>query len=130
MVLVSSLVVEHMLVKSTMSPVEMRRLAVADMVYGASAAAVLIAGLLLWFYAGKGAAFYTSNPVFHVKVAVYILVAVLSIYPTVFFMKNRKSAVAVIPVPKSIIMIVRFELLMILIMPFLAVTMAQGYRLI
>jgi putative membrane protein len=127
MILVSSLVLEHRLIKSSMSPEEMRRLAAVDLLYGISAMVVLVAGLVLWFVAGKGAGFYTANPIFHAKLSAFVLVGLLSIYPTIFFMKNRKSVLPSIAVPKTIVMIIRFELFVILLLPLLAILMAQGY---
>jgi putative membrane protein len=129
MVFVSSLVLEHMLIKPKMSPTEIGKVAIVDLVYGVSATTVLIAGLLLWFVVGKGANFYTPNPVFHAKVGIFVLVALISIYPTIFFIKNRRSTLQLVSMPKSIVMIVRFELLMVLLLPLLAVLMAQGYSL-
>ena len=129
MVFFASLVLEHLLIKPKMSPAEIGKVAIADLVYGASATFVLVAGLVLWFMVGKGSAFYTANPVFHAKVTIFVLVALLSIYPTVFFLKHRKSSAPVVAVPKAIIMIVRVELLMLLLVPLLAVLMAQGYGL-
>jgi putative membrane protein len=129
MVFVSSLVLEHMLIKPKMSPAEVGKVAIVDAVYGASATIVLIAGLVLWFFVGKGSDFYTSNPVFHTKVAIFVLAALLSIYPTIFFIKNRKSTLQAVSIPKSIVLIVRLELLMVLLLPLFAVLMAQGYGL-
>lgn len=129
LVLFASLVLEHALIKPKMSQAEIGRIAIADLIYGASAAVVLIAGLLLWLVAGKGQGFYTHNPVFHAKIGIFVLVALASIYPTLFFIKNRKSESPTISVPRSITMIVRLELLLILLLPLLAILMAQGYGL-
>lgn len=129
MTLFATLVIEHMFLKREMSPRELARIATVDMIYGLSAGVVLIAGLLLWFVVGKPPAFYSLNPVFHSKVALFVLVGLLSIYPTVFFIKNRRATTPVVELPKSIIMIVRFELLLLLLIPLLAVIMAQGYGL-
>lgn len=127
MVLAASLALEHMLVKTSMTPTELRRIAIADMVYGLSAAIVLAAGLVLWFGVGKGSAFYTHNPIFHAKVGTFILVGLASIYPTVFFARHRKATQPLVIVPPSVMMTVRVQLLLVLLLPLLAVLMAQGY---
>lgn len=129
LVLMASLAIEHTLLKPSLAPADLRRLAITDMVYGIAAITVLVAGLGLWFAVGKDAAFYTGNPVFHAKVGLFILVGLLSIYPTVFFIRNRRSQAPVIVLPKAIIMLVRVELLLMLVIPLLAVLMAQGYGL-
>jgi len=129
MVFVSSLVLEHVLMKPKMSPAELGRVAITDLLYGVSATIIFMTGLVLWLVVGKGSDFYSSNPVFHAKVTIFVLIALVSIYPTIFFIKNRRSSLQVVPLPKPIVMMVRIELLMVLLLPLLAVLMAQGYGL-
>ncbi len=125
--LFSSLVVEHFLLQKNMSIQQFKKLAIVDAIYGANAAIVLIAGLSLWFLAGKPASFYSSNGIFHLKLALFILIALLSITPTLFFLKNRQSNQKMITVPKNIILIVRIELLLLITLPLLASLMARGF---
>jgi putative membrane protein len=126
LLLVSTLALEHFLVKPKMSPDEFRKLALVDMIYGISSLIVLAAGLTLWFVVGKGASFYTANPIFHIKLSLFVLVGLLSVYPTVFFIRNRTSTQTLIEVPAKIVMIIRTELLLVFVIPLLAVLMAQG----
>jgi len=88
LVLFSTLVVEHLLVKSEMSSIDIKKVSTIDLIYGLSAGVVLIAGLYLWLFVGKPSAFYSSNPIFHIKLGLFVLAALISIYPTVFFMKK------------------------------------------
>ncbi|MCB1755349.1 MAG: DUF2214 family protein [Gammaproteobacteria bacterium] len=125
----SMLVVEHTLLKTQLTIAEVKRLAVVDAIYGLSAVVTFLAGLTLWLWVGKPPAFYTGNPVFHAKLGVFILLALLSILPTVFFLKHRKSGQTHIEVPKMIIHLVRLELVVLLVIPALAVLMAHGYGL-
>jgi putative membrane protein len=127
--LFAALVSEHLLIKPEMSKTEMKKLAVMDAIYGVSAITILVAGLLLWFVVGKPAEFYSQNPVFHVKLTLFVLIAVLSIYPTVFFIKNRNPQMAITKVPSKIIILIRIQLLLVLLIPFLATTMARGIGL-
>ena len=55
---------------------------VADLIYGLAGIALLVSGILRVKYFGQGADFYTHNPVFWIKVSVFILVGLLSLYPT------------------------------------------------
>lgn len=111
-----------------MTRMEIRRLSTVDVVFGFSAVVVLVTGLLLWFVYGKPAEFYTRNPVFHTKVLLFVIIGLLSIYPTLFFLKNRKGEnEEIVPIPKSLAMIIRFELLLVMLIPLLAVFMAQGF---
>lgn len=128
-VLFSMLVAEHLLVKSEMSNADLKKCLIVDIVYGVSVVVVLAAGLTLWFIVGKPSGFYSSNPVFHIKVGLFLLIGLLSIYPTTFFLKNRKSSASVITVPKSVVMFIRTELALLIVLPLLAVLMAQGYGL-
>lgn len=128
-VMASMLAGEFMALRSRLTPDAIRRLAVIDAVYGVSAVLTLLAGLSLWLWVGKPAAFYTGNPLFQVKLGVFLFVALLSVYPTVFFLKHRNAPAAVLEVPATVIRIVQVELLALVCMPLLAVTMARGYGL-
>ncbi|MBD8512206.1 DUF2214 family protein [Photobacterium sp. WH77] len=127
--LFSVLVVEHMLIKRRLTAEEMHRLARLDAVYGISAVVVLLAGLAMWFLVGKPADFYTANPVFHAKVTLFLIVAALSVFPTVFFYRHRRTTRETIPVPPAIVILIRLELLLLLVIPLLAVLMARGVGL-
>jgi putative membrane protein len=97
-------------------------------VYGIAALTLLTAGLTLWLGSfGKPAEFYTKNWLFHTKITLFAVIGILSIYPTVFFIKNRKgNPVEKIKIPKSVFWMLRFELLLLFIIPLLAVLMAHG----
>jgi putative membrane protein len=69
---------------------EARRLQRCDTWYGLFATVVLAAGALRVIYFEKGGHFYFSNPVFLVKIALFLAVGLLSIYPTVLFLSWRK----------------------------------------
>jgi putative membrane protein len=124
-ILFSLLTVQHLLLKGAVEPSTFKRIRIIDMAYGITVFIVLCAGLGLLFWVGKPAGFYTHNWIFHTKVTLFALTAFLSIIPTVFILKNRKTTVA-ITVPKSILMVVRMELLLLCIIPLLAVLMANG----
>lgn len=128
-VLASMLVAEHIFLKAEISREQMRRLALFDLVYGISALVVLASGLTLWFGIGKPADFYTPNPVFHTKLTFFVIMALISIYPTAFIFKRRRTTSETIEVPRAIIMAVRLELTMLVLIPLTAVFMARGYGL-
>ncbi|HMN91126.1 MAG TPA: DUF2214 family protein [Saprospiraceae bacterium] len=128
LVMFSSVVSEHLLLKPRMTRSEIQRLSVLDAVYGISALILVGIGLTLWFGVGKPAAFYTKNWIFHLKVGLFIVVAILSIYPTVFFLRNRKgnNPAELVDVPKSIVWLIRLELLLLALIPLCAALMAKG----
>lgn len=129
--IVGTLVSEHLLLKNEMTRAELSRLARIDAVYGLAAVALLAAGLTLWLGSiGKPAEFYSKNWIFHTKISLYVGVGLLSIYPTIFFIKNRKGQPdESIKIPKSIFWMLRLELLLIFIIPILAGIMAKGIGL-
>lgn len=127
--LAGALVVENMALKPQINAEDAQNLAKVDRVYGLSAILVLLFGLTLWLWVGKPSAFYSTNPLFHIKLGLFVTVAVLSIYPTLFFIKHRASEAAVISVPKVIPWLIKIELFLLLIMPVLAFLMARGIGL-
>lgn len=126
--IVSAIVAEHLLLKERMSRKEILLLSRIDAIYGIGAIVLLGAGMSLWLAVGKPAAFYSNNWIFHLKLGLFVLLGLLSIYPTIFFMKNRKGddMDMLIDVPSSIKMLIRLELVLLLVMPFLAGLMAKG----
>ncbi len=129
--IVGTLVSEHMLLKKRMKRNELSKIARVDAVYGLAAITLLSAGLTLWLGEfGKPAMFYSKNWIFHTKLTLFVLIGLLSIYPTIFFLKNRKgNPEEVVDVPNSVFMMVRLELLILFIIPMLAGLMAKGVGL-
>ena len=126
--IVGSLVSEHLLLKKELTRKEIKRLATIDGVYGMAALTLLAVGLSLWLGGyGKPSEFYTQNFIFHIKITLFATIGFLSIYPTVFFIKNRKgNPDEVVSIPKTIFMLLRLELLLLFIIPLLAGLMAKG----
>lgn len=126
--MISAIVSEHLLLKPQMTRKEIGRMAVLDGIYGISALVVVAAGLTLWFGVGKPAEFYTKNWVFHLKLTLVVIAGLISIYPTIFFLKHRKGGTPeeLVTLPNAIKMVIRLELLLFFIIPLLAVLMARG----
>ena len=125
---VSALVAQWLLLQPEMRRSEIQRLARIDLVYGLSAVLVVGMGLTLWFGVGKPAEYYNSNGLFHLKVSLAVVVGLLSIYPTVFYAKERKGddPDQRIAVPPKIKRFVVLELILMAIIPLLATLMAAG----
>lgn len=126
--IVGSLVSEHLLLKNSLSRRELDRLSKIDAVYGLAALVLLGVGTTLWLGGyGKPTEFYSNNPVFHTKLTLFVLIGLLSIYPTVFFIRHRKGdPEELITVPKMIFWSLRLELLLLFVIPILAGLMAKG----
>ncbi len=128
--LTSALVVEHLLVRVTITRGDLRRLRILDAVYGISAVIVLLTGLGLVFLVGKPASFYTVNPYFHLKLTLFLLIVLTSIYPTLQLMRlSRGVATETVNLPKPVVNVIRAEMVAFLPLPLLAVLIATGYGL-
>lgn len=128
-VLVGAIIIENMAISNKISQEDVRNLVKVDAVYGISAAVVLLCGLALWLWVGKPSGFYTANPIFHAKLGLFLLVGLLSLYPTLFLLRQRKSSKEVIIVPPMLIVTLRLELILLAIIPMLAFLMARGIGL-
>ncbi|WP_416310760.1 DUF2214 family protein [Pseudomonas sp. W03] len=135
-ILFALLVLEHRLFRLPLDLERARSLIVIDIAYGACAGVVLLTGAarVLWF--AKGADYYLHNSLFHAKVGLFVLVALLSILPTMTFLnwRNDLKAGRIPQVSarqcKLVTMTIRLELLALLILPLLATLMARGYGMI
>ncbi|MCY1379255.1 hypothetical protein D9M69_669570 [compost metagenome] len=107
-----------------------------DIAYALSAGLVLASGAarLVWY--GKGLAYYLHNSLFHAKLGLFILIALLSILPTLVFLNWRNDLRAgLVPQVSArlgtlVIMTIRLELLLLLVLPLLAALMARGFGVI
>jgi putative membrane protein len=126
-----TLIAEHLLLKKDMLRLEIARVARIDAVYGIAALTLLAAGLTLWLGGfGKPSMFYSKNWIFHLKITLFALIGILSIYPTIFFIKNSKGDLQErVVIPAKIFWMLRIELLLLLIIPFVAGLMAKGIGL-
>lgn len=126
MSLASCLVMQHLIIEKENTIAQLKKIAFIDIIYGISAVLTLIGGLALLLYVGKGSEFYMTNYVFHIKLTIFIIILLLSIYPSMFYIKNKKKDITSVKMPKVIIMLVRVQLLLIFILPFLGALIARG----
>lgn len=81
--LVAILAIERTLLKAPV--IEARRLAGLDGGYGLTAILVLAVGVARVIWGGKGWAFYEVNPFFWAKLAIFTVIGLISVLPTVAF---------------------------------------------
>ena len=120
----------------TMSPAptfaEARRIQVCDRWYGIFAGVVLVVGFLRVFYFEKGHAYYEASVFFHAKLGLFILAGLLSIYPTIRFLKWRRETrqgqppVIAAGEYQRIMLLLRLELALLLGAALCASLMARG----
>jgi len=127
-IIVGTLASEYLLLKREMSRKELARLARIDAVYGMAALTLVAAGLTLWLGSyGKPSFYYSKNWIFHTKISLFVIIGILSIKPTIFFIKQRKGQPdQMVSVPASIFLLLQLELLLLLIIPLLAGLMSHG----
>jgi putative membrane protein len=123
----------------TMSPApthgEALRIQRCDRWYGQFAMLLVVVGLLRVYFFEKGKAFYFGNPVFNAKMTLFVLVGLVSIYPTMRFIKwraqTRQGAAPVVSATeyRRIMMSLRAELLLLLAAALCASLMARGVGL-
>ena len=129
--LVAMLVSQSLLLRGPMDGRVLARLGGIDRGYGLIAVLLLVVGLLRVFHGIKGEYFYLHNPWFHAKLGAYLLVAVISIWPTLRFLRWRKALKAdpgFLPTQAeacSLNRIVRFELALVGVIFVLAAAMAR-----
>ena len=132
MALMGSLISEHLILKPGLPKSLIKPLALIDLVYGLSAILVLTTGLLRWFVYGKGYDFYMATPLFHIKLTLFIVLGILSIFPTIKFLSWRKQLKrgeepdTSVKTVKKMLLFIRIELFILAIIPLLAVMIARG----
>lgn len=101
-----------------------------DLLYFAAAAGLLLTGLGRLAFGAMPADFYLGNPIFHAKMGLFLLLGVISAWPTMRFMRWRKRMnTGIQPSPaerhatRKLIVV---ELLVAALIPLLAVLMARG----
>jgi putative membrane protein len=107
-------------------------LAKADMGFGIAATLVLITGICRVTLGAKPWFFYLHNPVFHVKIGLFVLVGLISIWPSIVFVRWRKAIAAnpefhVDPAEwRKARRLLMIELHLVALIPLAAVIMARG----
>jgi len=125
------LVGELVMCRAGMTIEQARRIAGIDAAFFAAALAALATGLLRLFFYAKGVGFYTANPVFWAKMALYVTIAVISITPTRTFLRWKRAAAerGAAPAGDEIAgarRLIHIELALLALMPLMAVLMARG----
>ncbi|WP_457282368.1 DUF2214 family protein [Polaromonas sp. P5_D5] len=108
------------------------RLGKIDMVYGISAGAVFLTGLARVFLGSKGAAWYAHNPLLYVKLVMFLAIGLISIKPTMMFLRWRRELRASGALPDALEVKQARRLVMVQahILPFIplaAVFLARGF---
>jgi putative membrane protein len=130
--LFAAIVVEFVLIRSTLTVENARKILLYDMILGISALLLLLVGLTRVFEFEKGAYYYFHNWAFHTKLTLFVLLGLLSIIPTREFLRWRPSVKAG-EVPKvepgklkTVRTIIHIELAGLALILLMAALMAKG----
>jgi putative membrane protein len=126
------LVSEVVMVRQTMTGDDINRVAAIDLWYGIVALLILIVGFSRAIFAAKGWAYYSVNSFFWAKIAVFMLIALLSIWPTVRYLNWRRDfrSAGSVPHAASVSVVRRIlwlEMILFAFLPAFAAAMARGY---
>ncbi len=130
-----ALVVESQTLKKDLSLAEAWKVVVADAIYGLAGTTILVTGILRVIYFGKGTDYYLNNPVFYIKVGIFILVSLFSLYPTFSFLswvkglRDRKTPDLELPQVQRLLWLIRGELVGFTLIPLFAAILARQMRL-
>jgi len=128
----SLLVAEAAVCRPGIQGAALHRLKAIDIGYFSFAIAALLTGAMRVFWGAKGSAYYFANPVFHTKVGLFVVIALLSIVPTRRFIQWSKAARAderFVPDAQSLSgvrNVLRLELIALAALPLLGTLMAHG----
>lgn len=133
--LFAALVVEFVLIRGTLTVESARKIQVADMILGISAGVLLVVGLGRVFHFEKGAYYYFHTWTFIAKLSLFVIIALVSLIPTMEFLRWR-TAVKAGQVPtvspekiKSIRSIIHYEMAGVMLIILFAALMAKGIGL-
>jgi putative membrane protein len=125
------LTAELLVCRPALTAAQVRLLPRLDVVFFLAALGALATGLLRLLFYAKGVGFYLPNPFFIAKMALYMVIALLSVYPTLRFIRWRRALIASGALPHAeeaaaVRRVVHLELGLFALMPLMAVLMARG----
>ncbi|MEJ8849407.1 DUF2214 family protein [Variovorax rhizosphaerae] len=115
-----------------LNPAVVERLARVDMIYGIAAVLVLLTGVLRTWLGVKGTSWYWTNPLLHIKLTLFIIVGILSAFPTITYIRWRKTLRATGALPaeaevRKTRKLVMIQAHLIALIPLFAVFLARGF---
>jgi len=131
-VLFGYLIVEMVTIKGELDAAGIRRLARADIIYFGAAIAAFVTGLLRLFYGARGSGFYLTSWPIYVKVAIFLVIGLISVMPTLTILRWRRAvdqdAAWKVPAQeqRKVRRIVMAELHLAALVPIFAVIMSRG----
>ena len=85
-----------------MNAAVVERLVRLDVIYGAAAMVMIGSGLARLLWGIKGVSWYVSQPLFHIKITIVVVMAILSIWPSIMFRRWRRQLQATGALPDEL----------------------------
>lgn len=85
-----------------MNAAVVERLARLDVIYGVAAMLLIGSGLARLIWGIKGVSWYLSQPMFHIKITIVVVMAIVSIWPSVMFRRWRRNLRATGAMPEAL----------------------------
>ena len=127
---VAAIAAEFLLLRDTITAQSARRLRIVDQIYGIAALALLAVGALRVLYFEKGWAYYSHSAPFLAKMGLFLAVGLLSIYPTVTFIRWRKSLYVDEAKLRTLRRLIHWELALVVGILLCAALMARGIGIV
>ncbi len=122
------LVAELVLVRRGMGVDIVGRVAGIDLSYGVLAGLIVVVGFSRAIFAAKGWSYYAHNSFFWAKIATFVIVGLLSVPPTISFIRWRGAGTT--PGDAQVAGVRRLlwvEVALFALLPIFAAAMARGY---
>ncbi|THD59789.1 DUF2214 family protein [Phenylobacterium sp.] len=119
---------ELMLVQPGVGLATIARVGRIDLMYGALAGLIIVVGFSRAVFAAKGWLYYSHNLFFWLKVGTFLVIGLLSVPPTIAYIRWRRSGAA--PADAQVAGVRRWlwaETLLFALLPAFAAAMARGY---
>jgi putative membrane protein len=122
------LAAELVLIRPSVDQSTIARTARIDLWYGILAGLIVIVGFTRAIFAAKGWAYYEHNAFFWAKIATFVIIAVLSVPPTLKYIGWQRSGTPATDVEVALVR--RFlwaEVALFALLPIFAAAMARGF---
>ncbi len=119
---------ELVIVRRGTDATALARVGAIDLWYGILAGLIIVVGFSRAVFAAKGWLYYSHNGFFWAKIGTFAVIGLLSIIPTVAFIRWRRGGIVPSdPQIASVRRILWVELVLFALLPIFAAAMARGY---
>jgi putative membrane protein len=122
------LAAELVLLRPSLDSATITQTARIDLWYGILAGAIVVVGFIRAIFAAKGWAYYEHNAFFWAKIGTFVVIAALSVVPTIRYIRWQRTGT--VPTDAEISVVRRYlwaEVVLFAFLPIFAAAMARGF---